>query len=115
MVTGEDEGRTRVTGLKFDEANNLWVANHASSKPINVRWNDGTWSSFSPSVNRNLFLKVEVDHFGNKWFVDDGGGIMLFNEGDREVNGDEQYLYISKLNTNIEADKIKDVCFRMRS
>ena len=109
MVIGADAGRTRVTGLNFDDENNLWVANHFSNKPINVLWNDGTWSSFTPTENRNLFLKVEIDHFGNKWFVDDGGGIMLFNEGDREVNGDEDYRYISKLNTNIEADKIKDV------
>ncbi len=109
MVIGADAGRTRVTGLNFDEDNNLWVANHFSNIPINVLWNDGTWSGFTVPGNRNLLLKVEIDHFGNKWFVEDGGGIVLFNEGDKNVNGDEQIEYISKFNTNIEADKIRDV------
>ena len=109
MVIGIDAGRTRTTGLKFDENNNLWVPNHSSEVPINVLWADGTWSGFTPPNNRNLFLKVEIDHFGNKWFVDDGGGIMVFNEGDREVNGDEDYRWISKINTNIDADEVRDV------
>ncbi len=109
MVIGADAGRTRVTGLKFDDDNNLWVTNHFSNKPINVLWADGTWSGFTPPGNKNLFLKVEIDHFGNKWFVEDGSGIQIFNERDREVNGDEDYRFISKINTNIDAEKIKDV------
>lgn len=108
MIIGGDPGRTRVTGLKFDNENNLWVANHLSNQPINVLWNDGTWASFTPPSGNNLYVGVEIDNFGNKWFIDDGG-IMLFNENDRGGTGDDSYRYIGNFNTNINGDKIRDV------
>lgn len=73
-------GDTRVGGLDFDQAGNLWMSNYGASSPISVRRTDGSWESFNigqyTDVNDML-----VDDFGNKWArMLTGGAVVLNND-----------------------------------
>jgi len=71
-------GDTRVGGLDFDNAGNLWMSNYGASSPISVRRTDGSWESFNlgqyTDVNDML-----VDDFGNKWARMLTGGAVILN------------------------------------
>ncbi len=81
-----DPGRVRVSGLAFDDTNNLWISNFLAPNPFSVLTNEGTWKNFSPSGCGNAAMptQVVVDRVGNKWFAlaDNAAGVMVFNEGE---------------------------------
>ncbi len=105
-----DIGRTRVSGLAFDEDNNLWMANHSASKPITVLKNDGSWKSFSaPSGASGRFIDVVVDQNGYKWFITGENGMVVFDEGDIDIDGDEQSRFINIGNSALENNRVKSI------
>lgn len=101
-----DETRTRVGGLAFDRNENLWLANHRSEQPIAVFKKDGSWQSFAPSCNLTEIHQVAIDPAGNKWFVSSNSatGLLVFNEGDLNVNGDERCRIIAQTNSNLPSN-----------
>lgn len=98
-----DETRTRVGGLVFDKNDNLWVANHRAPRPISVLKKDGTWQSFALSCDQTEIHQAAIDFAGNKWFVSSSSaaGLLVFHEGDLQVNGDEKCRVISQANSNL--------------
>ena len=87
-----DDHVTKVAGVAFDENKNLWMANTDSPKPIGMLSNEGDWKHFDIPIGSDRLVEVLVDDFGNKWFTvgDNSAGILVFNEGDMEVNDDEE-------------------------
>lgn len=85
----------RVGGLCFDNDNNLWVSNFASSQPLRVRKNDGTWRSFATpfSLNQNALAQIVVDNNNYKWIVSPlGNGLICFDHGGSIDNtGDDRW------------------------
>ncbi len=102
-----DGDRTRVGGIAFDEEANLWVANHMAAKPIGVLGNDGTWKSFSAPQTR--LIDVAVDHSGYKWYITGETGIVVFDEGEMDVDGDERSRVINLSNSALESNKVKSI------
>jgi len=89
-----DEHVTKVSGVVFDENNNLWIANTDSPNPIVMLSDEGEWKNFDIPFNGvGRLIEVIIDDYGNKWFTvgDNTAGILVFNEGDMEVNGDEDH------------------------
>ena len=76
---------------------------------------EGEWKDFSIPFSSNQLLEVIIDDFGNKWFTVGGSsaGVLAFNEGDLEVNGDEEYKSFttnnSVLPTNVVNCIVKDL------
>jgi len=101
-----DETRTRVGGLAFDRDENLWMSNHRSANPISVFKKDGSWQSFAPNCNLTEIHQVAIDLGGNKWFVSSNSatGLLVFDEGDLNVNGDERCRIISQTNSNLPSN-----------
>lgn len=101
-----DEARTRVAGLAFDKDNNLWISNHRAARPISVLKKDGTWQNFAPSCELTEIHQVAIDPSGNKWFVssNQATGVLVFHEGNLEVNGDERCRIISQTNSNLPSN-----------
>lgn len=98
-----DQSKYKVSGLAFDDNGNLWVSNYGADRPISVFKTDGTWTSFdAPSAFKRI-TDVIVDFNGYKWFATkssgSGSGILVFDEGDLNVAGDERYAILTSDNS----------------
>lgn len=110
-----DESRTRVSGLAFDQDNNLWVSNDFASRPFSVYKNDGTWQSFSNSRcsgNDTRLLEVLIDENNFKWFVLGGAnaGIMVYDTGENlEDTADDRCRVFTAANSNLPTNQVNDI------
>ncbi len=98
-----DTARTRISGLVFDEDNNLWIANHTADRPISVLRSNGEWQSFRPSCNVTEIHQVVVDQSGYKWFMTSSSsvGVLVFDEGDIDNPADDRCRVFSQNNSNL--------------
>ena len=98
-----DQQRTRVSGLAFDENNNLWLTNHSATNPISVFTNEGEWQSFRPSCNKTALHQLVVDENGYKWAVDGStqDGIIVFDEGAMDNSNDDRCKTFNQNNSNL--------------
>jgi hypothetical protein len=100
-----DLSKYKISGLDFDEDGNLWVSNYGAAKAISVYKTDGTWQSFSVPTGLTRITQVVVDRNGYKWFATksqgSGSGILVFDEGDLTVNGDERYVILNSNNSKL--------------
>lgn len=107
-----DPTRSRVAGMAFDEEHNLWICNHDTPEPLSVLKADGTWESFElPCTNENGILRIAIDAFGTKWLVstNGGAGVIVFNEGDINVAGDDQCRVLNTNNSVLPTNDISSV------
>ena len=90
---------TRILGLELDADGNLWIANTSADFPISVLRTDGTWKSFDvPATYSGQIADIAIDRNGYKWFRQTTGNVMVFDEGEMDVNGDEHYIQITTSN-----------------
>jgi len=111
--------RERVSGMAFDENNNLWLANNGAPEPIVVFTNEGEWRSFGVSSTRNLG-QLAIDRLGYKWAIVTGTtqGLVVFDDnGTLDDTSDDRSRVITMGNSNlpdnqvlcIETDKDGDI------
>ncbi len=95
-----------MASLAFDKDNNLWMSNHRAARPISVLKKDGTWQNFAPSCDLTEIHQMAIDLSGNKWFVssNQATGVLVFNEGNLETNGDERCRVISQSNSKLPSN-----------
>ena len=98
-----DQTKYKVSGVAFDDEGNLWVSNFGADRPISVLKSNGTWESFdAPSAFKRI-TDVIVDYNGFKWFATkssgNGNGILVFDEGDLNIAGDERYAVLTADNS----------------
>lgn len=115
MGTIGDEARTRVSGIEFDAAQNLWIANFGSPTPISVLTAGGEWKSFIPTAaigdERGLYEMI-VDDYDQKWMIVKRNGILVFNHGaDIMDTSDDQYKHLKsgEGNGNLQTNGVN--CF----
>ncbi|HFB99415.1 MAG TPA: hypothetical protein ENJ53_01290 [Phaeodactylibacter sp.] len=106
-----DTNRTKTMGIAFDKDNNLWIANPTSPKPISVFLDNGEMKNFAipaPASNIKSLFDLEIDDNGFKWFAvtEASAGILVFDEGDMEVNGDERVRAISSGNSALSTNQV---------
>jgi len=60
-----------VSGLAFDNNNNLWVANSGAPSMISVKETNGTWTSFAlgSGASGTDISKMIVDSYNQKWVL----------------------------------------------
>lgn len=92
--------RTRVSGLAFDEEENLWVANHLASLPLSVRKADGSWQAFSLGSNAQI-ANIAIDRNGYKWIQGTRSNLLVFDEGDFDTNTDDRFIEITTTNSEL--------------
>jgi ligand-binding sensor domain-containing protein len=90
-------GSYRVAGLRFDEANNLWISNYGADENIIVRKSDGSTKSFRapfPLID-NAVGDIIIDVLDQKWIVSPkSNGLICFNHGESVDNaGDDQWKW----------------------
>jgi sugar lactone lactonase YvrE len=94
-------GTTRISGLAFDNDENLWISNFLAPKPIVVKKANGTWASFSVPKNTEL-AQVVIDQRGYKWFavISTAEGVLVYDDGGTIDNsGDDRYKYFNASNS----------------
>jgi hypothetical protein len=103
-----DETRTRVSGLKFDEENNLWMSNYLAERPLSVLKNDGSWQSFNLSCGQTQLHQLDIDENGYKWIVVNGGqaGVVLFDEGDLDNMADDRCRLFTSSNSELPTNQV---------
>lgn len=108
-----DGGRVRVSGLAFDEDQNLWVSNHSASggRPISVLKEDGTWQSFSASCGQSSVHQLTIDDSGFKWFVlsTSATGLLVFDEGDIDDPTDDRCRTFTTQNSALPSNDVNTV------
>ncbi len=105
-----DKFRVRITGLAFDDENNLWVSNYLAGRPLSVRKKDGTWKSFSfPCSNITSISQIVIDQRGYKWMVlnSKSGGIIVYDDGGTIDNeSDDRCILLGASNTVIPSNSV---------
>ena len=74
----------RVSGLAFDNANNLWISNYGAAQNLNVRKADGSFKSFQIPFTHiaNAVSQITVDDINQLWIVSPlDNGLFVYNYG----------------------------------
>lgn len=74
----------RISGLAFDNKNNLWVSNAQVANPISVRKADGSWVSFpyASAINADKISALRYSPIGALWLVlPRGEGLFALKPG----------------------------------
>ncbi|NNE26724.1 MAG: hypothetical protein HKN09_07755 [Saprospiraceae bacterium] len=100
---GDNPERVKISGLAFDEGNNLWISNFDAAEPLSVYTAEGNWHSFStPGSNR--LIDLVVDDSGYIWAVVGGnsGGVVILDPGQSIADPTDSPAPILKNNSNSE-------------
>ncbi|MEM7103247.1 MAG: hypothetical protein AAF502_08970 [Bacteroidota bacterium] len=107
-----DGSSTRVSGMVFDDAGNLWVSNFGAVSPIVVRTTEGEWHSMGSSANFTQPTEVVVDRNNFKWFA--GGnadkGVLVYDSGQDITNtNDDRWVTLRPNNSILVTDDVRSV------
>lgn len=87
----------RVSGLAFDNANNLWISNYGAAQNISVRKANGSFKSFAiPFVHTaNAVGQITIDDANQLWIVSPlGNGLLVNNYGSNiDAINDDQWKF----------------------
>jgi hypothetical protein len=91
-------GPLNVSGIAFDEDDNLWVSNTDAPNPISVKSKSGTWKSFPVPLGVDHFGFITLDDAGNKWINSTRGqGIFVYNESETLFDDtDDKFVRLTK-------------------
>lgn len=105
-----DGARERITGLAFDEDQNLWVTNYLADRPLSVLKTDGTWKSFPmPCSNITNVSQMVIDQRGYKWMmlVSKAASLLVFDDGGTiDDESDDRCIQLSSSNTEIPSNSV---------
>ncbi|HUR31590.1 MAG TPA: hypothetical protein VMZ69_09165 [Saprospiraceae bacterium] len=108
-----DEDRERITGLAFDEDENLWVSNFLAARPLSVLKADGTWKSFDfPCSNITTVSQLVIDHRGYKWMMlaSRSASLIVYDDnGTIDNEADDRCIQLSSSNTAIPSNSVYSV------
>ena len=108
-ITGNSLNYTRVEGLCYDKAGNLWATNTAISSCINVLKADGNWcvlkaDDYNVLNDQSVVDKLLITQRGHKWVNILRGtniGILVFDEkGTIEDTSDDTVNFFSSFPLN---------------
>ena len=87
----------RVSGLAFDQNNNLWISNYAAAQDLKVLKADGTWKSFTIPFTHteNALSQIVIDDANQLWMVSPrNNGVFCYNYGSSiDATSDDQWKY----------------------
>jgi hypothetical protein len=92
-----DPTSVRVSGLAFDQQQQLWISNYGAPQNLQVRKTDGSWKAFSIpfSLLENAVSQIIVDDLNQLWIVSPkNNGLLCFNYGKNvDALADDQWKY----------------------
>jgi ligand-binding sensor domain-containing protein len=97
-----DPGSIRVSGLAVDKDNNIWICNANAPSPISVLRPNGTWKLINTPFPSTIVWNIMVDENDIKW-IPSVDGLIAFDDGDLDKNGDERIKIFNTSNANLGA------------
>ena len=92
-----DEYTVRISGLAFDQNDNLWIGNYGAPNILHVKKPDNTFKAFSVpfTLNENAIGQIICDDNNNIWMLSpQGNGLICFNYGNSiDDLSDDQWRY----------------------
>jgi hypothetical protein len=92
-----DPGSIRVSGLAFDQQQQLWISNYGAPQNLQVRKTDGSFKAFSIPFNHleNAVSQIIVDDLNQLWILSPkNNGLFCFNYGKNvDVLSDDQWKF----------------------
>jgi hypothetical protein len=92
-----DPSGYRVSGLAFDQDQNLWISNYGAAQNLHVRKRDGSWKAFSIpfQLSENAVSQLVADDYHQLWIISPkGNGLLCFNNGTTVDNtADDRWKY----------------------
>ncbi len=107
-----DPNTTRISGLTFDNENNLWVSNYEALDPVSVLTPDGSWYAFGSGGGIGQATQIVIDRNNYKWIAggNSDGGIMVFDHGASiEDPSDDRYVVLRSNNSAMESNKVRSL------
>jgi hypothetical protein len=107
---GFDTNTVIVSGLAFDNENNLWISNRLAYNQLSVKYHTGKWKSFyvGQGVNKNV-SKLIVDDFNQKWILlQKEDGILVFDEN-QPANKNYKKLTTGVGNGNLPINNVNSI------
>jgi len=107
-----NSGSYRVSGLAFDNDDNLWLSNYGGNQILHVRKADGNWKSFTVPINitGNRVSQVLIDDDNFKWIVSPlGNGLICFDDNrtiDNIADDKWRLLYSGGGNGNLPSQDV---------
>ncbi|RYD98304.1 MAG: T9SS type A sorting domain-containing protein [Sphingobacteriales bacterium] len=88
-----DTNSYRVTDLKLDNENNLWITQSAVQNALRVKTYDDKWYNFNINGIKHL-AAIAIDDLGQKWMAagENGDGIAVFNDNNTIDNPNDDYV-----------------------
>lgn len=93
MLNGGVGNNVRISGLALDDSKVLWATAIVADYQINALDTDGNWYNYEiPGAYPSELL---IDNWGNKWIINYGVGIVVFNEnGTLNVSTDDKVKFL---------------------
>lgn len=93
-----DPNSYRVSGLAFDQTNQLWISNYGAVQNLHVRKQDGSWKAFTIpfTLLENATGQIVVDDLSQVWIISPkDNGLICLNYGQNvdNTNDDKWKLY----------------------
>ena len=110
-----DEQRTRISGLAFDQDNNLWISNFGAERAVSVLTNEGETQSFDFSIcgsSERQPTSVVVDDFGFKWFITSTAstGVIVLDTGpDITDTSDDRCRIFTSNNSQLPSNQVNAI------
>ncbi|MBU8892999.1 MAG: T9SS type A sorting domain-containing protein [Bacteroidales bacterium] len=102
MISGDDF--CRISGLAYDNENNLWIANSEVADPVSVFMSTGDWHSYNyeEKISNILTGDIIITKNNQKWIILPGGnGLFVFdNQGTISDKNDDLFKKLSILDEN---------------
>lgn len=107
-------GRVDVTGLIFDNENNLWAVNSSAESILSKRSPQGEWTSYSlGSAGSGVEVdKIVIDQTGQKWILGRNLNLYVFTDNNTPDNpADDRGKRLSDASGNggIEGSFVKSI------
>lgn len=77
-----EEKFVQISGLAFDDYNNLWVANSGAEDVLSVKKSNGEWRAFSMGAQASgvNLGNIIIDDYDQKWVIMRNHRILVFND-----------------------------------
>ena len=104
---GDEPGAIRISYMKFDDDNNLWMALYGAEFPLVVKKDDGTWVKFKLPQNYTYIGEFDFDHSGKLWVRVLNFGIMVYDtKNTLDDSSDDEYVILNEDNSSLETRNI---------
>ncbi len=109
---GDNPDRVRISGMSYDEDDNLWLSVFGAEKPIAVLTDEGIWHGFDVGSN-NKTTELIRDDLGYVWSVIAGntGGVIVYDPNGTisDPTDDPPARFISSSNSEIPSNLVNAI------